>query len=252
MHLIKDKGICIRSTDYSETSQILTFFTYEGGKVSVIAKGARRAKSSFCGPIEICSAGDMVYSIREGDKLGTLTEFNPTFFSTGIRKKLLAVNCSFLAAELLNIFTQEHDPHPELFEESMAFLKRLDEKADNKVPEFLIAFEFAMLTYTGSMPIIDRCANCKRKFDADWKQYYFSISARGFVCRDCEAAFVDKKAITFESASCLNDTRKCENAKNTVLVQAEELLVEYITYVLEKKPKTAQMVLQLMKSISGR
>jgi DNA repair protein RecO (recombination protein O) len=249
MPLIKDKGICIRSTDYSESSQILTFFTCEGGKVSVIAKGARRTKSSFGGAIEICSAGDMVYSIKEGEKLGTLTEFNPTFFSTGIRKKLLAVNCSFFAAELLNLFTQEHDPHPELFDESMTFLKRLDENADNKVPAFLIAFEFAMLTYTGSIPITDRCANCKRTFGEDWKQYYFSISARGLICRDCEAAFVDKKAITLETAVCLNDTQKCENSKSAVLLQAEELLVEYITYVLERKPRTAQMVLQLMKSV---
>ena len=45
--LKKDKGICIRTTDYSESSQILTFFTAQNGKLSVIAKGAKRPKSSF-------------------------------------------------------------------------------------------------------------------------------------------------------------------------------------------------------------
>ncbi|MCE5340742.1 MAG: DNA repair protein RecO [Planctomycetaceae bacterium] len=250
MELIKDKGICIRSTDYSESSQILTFFTYAGGKVSVIAKGTRRTtKTSFSGAIEICSAGDMVYSIRDGDKLGTLTEFNPTFFSTGIRKKLLALNCSFFAAELLNLFTREHDPHPELFEEAMTFLKKLDENPDSKVPMFLMAFQFDLLTYTGSMPTTDMCVNCKRKFNTGSKQYYFSVAGGGFVCRDCESAFADKKLITLETAVCLNNPEKCADVKPAALIQAEELMIEYITYVLEKRPRTVQMILQLIRTI---
>lgn len=249
MELIKDKGICIRSVDYSESSQILTFFTYNGGKVSVIAKGSRRTtKSSFSGTIEICSVGDMVYSIRDGEKLGTLTEFNPTFFSTGIRRKLLALNCGFFAAELLNLFTQDHDRHPELFEQAVMFLKNLDQNPDSRAPAFLISFQFALLTYAGSMPTIDMCVSCKRKFNTGSKQYYFSVSGGGFVCRDCQTAFADKKTLTPEAAMCLNDPEKCTDAKPAAIVQAEELLIEYITYVLEKQPRTAQMVLQLFRA----
>jgi DNA repair protein RecO (recombination protein O) len=250
MELIKDKGICIRSVDYSESSQILTFFTCSGGKVSVIAKGSRRTtKFSFSGTIEICSAGNMVYSIREGEKLGTLTEFEPTFFLTGIRKKLLALNCSFFAAELLNLFTQEHDRHPELFDEAITFLKNLDENPDSKTPAFLVAFQFALLTYAGSMPTVDMCVKCRRKFNANSKQYYFSIAGGGFVCKDCQGTFRDKNLLTPDAAVCLNSPGECFGAKTQALVQAEELLIDYITYVLEKKPRTAQMVLQLFKTI---
>ena len=35
----------------------------------------------------------MVFSLRDGEKLGTLTEFNPTFFGFALRKKLFALNC---------------------------------------------------------------------------------------------------------------------------------------------------------------
>src|SRR4030042_2470103 len=107
--LKKDKGICIRTTDYSETSQILTFFTADTGKLSLIAKGAKRPKSSFGGPVQLLTAGDMVFSVRGGEKLGTLTEFNPTFFSSALRKKLFALNCALFVAELLNLFTKELD-----------------------------------------------------------------------------------------------------------------------------------------------
>lgn len=250
MALLKDKGICIRSTDYSETSQILTFFTSENGKISVIAKGSRRSKSSaFSGPIEICSAGDLVYSIKEGEKLGTLTEYNPTFLLTGIRKKLLSLNICFLAAELLNLFTQEHDPHPELYDEAITFLKKLDESPENQAACNLIIFEFDLLTYTGSLPVTGMCTNCKRKFANDWKQYYFSTSAGGLICRDCEAAFVDKKTISFDTAKCLNSPQSSIDAAKAAIIQTQELLLDYITYVLEKKPRTSQMVLQLLKNL---
>ena len=45
--LTNDHGICIRAVDYSETSQVVTFFARQTGKVPLIAKGAKRQKSSF-------------------------------------------------------------------------------------------------------------------------------------------------------------------------------------------------------------
>ena len=117
--LKKDKGICVRTTDYSESSQILTFFSAQTGKLNVIAKGARRPKSPFGGPIELLSVGDMVFSLKDSEKLGTLTEFNPVFFGSGLRKKILSLNCALFACELLNLFTKELDAHPAVFDEAI-------------------------------------------------------------------------------------------------------------------------------------
>jgi DNA repair protein RecO (recombination protein O) len=247
MTLKKDKGICIRTTDYSESSQILTFFSRDNGKIGVIAKGSRRPKSSFSGTIEICTIGDMVFSLRDNEKLGTLTEFNPTFLGLDIRKKLLALNCAYFVAEMLNLFTKELDPHPALFDEAVLFLQRLQENPPDKILPFLILFEFSLLEETGSQPLCDSCANCKRKFDPSWKQYFFSLSAPGLVCRDCEAAFVDKKIINPECAACLNQPTKVLNAKPAVLGDVGEILIEYITSLLERPPKTAGMILKLLK-----
>ena len=40
--LINDQAVCIRTIDYSETSQVATFFARNTGKLTVIAKGAKR------------------------------------------------------------------------------------------------------------------------------------------------------------------------------------------------------------------
>jgi DNA repair protein RecO (recombination protein O) len=247
MTLKKDKGICIRTTDYSESSQILTFFARDNGKIGVIAKGSRRPKSSFLGAIEICTIGDMVFSLRDKEKLGTLTEFNPTFLGLEIRKKLLALNCAYFAAEMLNLFTKELDPHPALFDESALFLQRLHENPPDKILPYLILFEFSLLEQIGSQPLCDSCANCKRKFDTDWKQYFFSLSAAGLVCRDCEPAFIDKKMITPQCAGCLNQPSKVLTAKPAAIAEVEKILMEYITNLLERPPRTADMILKLLK-----
>lgn len=244
--LIKDKGICLRSTDYSDSSQILTFFTQQTGKVSLIAKGTKKPKSSFGGPIQICGIGDMVFSLKDDEKLGTLTEFNPTFFGTNTRKRLLALNCSLLAAELLNLFTKEHDPHQTVFINAAAFLEKLENCSDDKILHWTTLFEFSILSQTGSEPICDGCSNCKRPLAADWQNFYFSSTANGLLCRDCEGVFMDRKVIAYNIAKYLNSPADITPEKTT-LIQTQNLLLEYITHVLERPLKTTAMVLKLIK-----
>jgi DNA repair protein RecO (recombination protein O) len=246
--LKKDKGICIRTTDYSESSQILTFFTAQNGKLSVIAKGTKKPKSSFSGPIELCTAGDMVFSLRDGEKLGTLTEFNPTFLGFTLRKKLFALNCGFFVCELLNLFTKELDSHPTMFNEAVLFLQKLEDNPDDRILPFLILFEFTLLSETGSNPLCDCCANCKRKFADSWREFFFSSSANGFICRDCESAFIDKKTITTETAKCLNYPQSVLQADKSVLAGVQSLLIEYITHILERPMRTTPMILKLINA----
>ncbi|MBM4027044.1 MAG: DNA repair protein RecO, partial [Planctomycetes bacterium] len=40
--LTKDQAICLRTVDYSETSQVVTLFARQAGKVRAIAKGSKR------------------------------------------------------------------------------------------------------------------------------------------------------------------------------------------------------------------
>ncbi|MCK5226082.1 MAG: DNA repair protein RecO, partial [Planctomycetes bacterium] len=114
--LNKDSAICIRSIDYSETSQIVTFFTRANGKISAIAKGSKRLKSSFDGPIEMFSCGEIIFSESAGGKLATLTEFAQQSTFINLNKNLFALNCSMFAAELLNNLTDDYDSHQELFD----------------------------------------------------------------------------------------------------------------------------------------
>ena len=62
---IKDQVVCLGHRRYSETSQIVTLFGRDSGKIRAIAKGARREKGSFGGGLDVLSSGEAVF-IRPG------------------------------------------------------------------------------------------------------------------------------------------------------------------------------------------
>ena len=79
MPLVHDRCICLRKTEYSETSQILTLFSRRYGVFRAIAKGAhRRTKagaSKFDGGIDFLEVGDAVFTHDPARDLATLTEW---------------------------------------------------------------------------------------------------------------------------------------------------------------------------------
>ena len=166
--LTKDTAICIRAIDYSETSQILTFFTRDTGKIGAIAKGSKRPKSSFGGPFEIFSYGKIVFAESTKDKLSTLTEFEPAFGGAGftaLSANLFKLNCCLFAAELLNKLTHDYDPHPQLFDDFLQFLQNAGESSNNfDTLTLLILFQLSLLKEVGLKPILSHCVNCKIQF----------------------------------------------------------------------------------------
>src|SRR4030042_1963064 len=190
--LTKDIAICIRATDYSETSQIVTLFTRINGKISAIAKGSKRPKSAFDGPIEIFSYGRIVFTDSSREKLATLTEFQQKPGFADLANNIFALNCCLFGAELVNNLTHDYDPHPELFDGFLRFLQNANEKRDTlhasrDTLALLILFQLVLLREIGLMPILNACANCKTQYTTRNTQHeaYFSSSANGLICKDC-------------------------------------------------------------------
>ncbi len=256
--LIKDTAICIRAVDYSETSQIVTFFARAAGKISAIAKGSKRPKSAFDGPIELFSYGKIVFSDSNKEKLATLTEFESAYGGAGftiLSNNLSALNSCLFAAELLNNLTHDHDPHPQLFDDFLQFLENI-QNVNNKhqMLALLILFQLSLLKEVGLRPVLNACANCKTRYkrretrDEGRKtrdEIYFSSSANGLICRDCEASFPDKLRLTQTAANCLSNLKLLAESQEKTLIEIETVLVHHFTEFLGRKPKMAKYILNL-------
>ncbi|OHB55841.1 MAG: DNA repair protein RecO [Planctomycetes bacterium GWF2_50_10] len=242
--LKKGQAICIRSLDYSDTSQILTFFSREHGKFDAIAKGSKRAKSAFGGPIEIFACGEVVFTEAGHGKLSGISEFAnaPRFFS--LRRNLESLNAALFGAELMELLMQDFDPHEELYDFFLQYLERLTETNDTIGSlALLIGFQVEVLKQVGHGPVLEQCVNCKTKITARWPVVYFSNSGPGVICRDCEMAFADKMNIDREAAMALAGQKSLAQLPLDVLQQVERILIGYLTDLLNKPPKMARVFL---------
>ncbi|MCU0913526.1 MAG: DNA repair protein RecO [Planctomycetes bacterium] len=245
--LTKDRAICLRAVDYSETSQVVTLFARQSGKVRAIAKGSKRPKSAFDGPLEPLSFGEIVFSGVHKDTLATLTEFQSQPVRGEVRRNLAALQNALLAAELLDLLTEEYDPHPALFDHVLEFLQDIEEGRagpDRRgLLVRLILFQFALLHEVGLRPTLNACVNCRRPVAVDRRASYFSSTANGLVCRDCEMNFPDKIRLSPKAAHCLVDLGRIAQADQATLDEIEQVLIHHFTHILGHPPKTAAHLL---------
>jgi len=249
--LTKDSAICIRAIDYSETSQIVTFFAKATGKIDAIAKGSKRPKSPFDGPIEVLSHGNVVFVDPAGEKLATLTEFQQQPALINLRNNLFMLYACLFAAELLNNLTHDHDPHPELFDSFLEFLHNASEQhsandQQRDILALLILFQLTLLNEIGLKPILSHCVNCKAKHEIrDTRyEYYFSSTANGLICRDCEPSFPDKIRLTNKASACLISLKQIPDAAEKTLKEIEKVVVNHLTGLLGRTPKMARHILR--------
>lgn len=175
-------GIVLRETETKETDKILTLLTQECGKITVIARGARRKTCKFAACAQLLTysewtlyqRGDWYYA-HEGS---TLELFN------GLRSDLTAMALGFYLAELTESVTVEATPAPELLRHLLNGLYALSTL--HKAPELVKpAFELKLLCLAGYEPLADSCAYC----GAEHPQRPMLDVAQGVVrCQTCGAA----------------------------------------------------------------
>lgn len=156
MALMNDRAICVRTFDYSETSQILWLFTQDHGLMRVIAKGARRmtkaGASSFDGGVDLLDEGSCVFTDRIEKDLNTLTAWKLVDGHQPLRRSQRALYLALYAAEIVGNVFEARDPHPNVFERLAATLKLLETQS---LEEAALALVLDLLDESGYMPSLD-------------------------------------------------------------------------------------------------
>jgi len=152
-------GIVIRLVDYSETSQIAAFLTDRFGKVSAIAKGSKRAKSSTGGALDMLTLNEIVFSASASGGLATLREARTIAQYPGIRATTERYYAALYFAELSDAFTEAAENTAEHFNLLVSALEALSE--GKTAPAILAAFFDAhALKATGLAPNLVQCVRC--------------------------------------------------------------------------------------------
>ncbi len=178
----KSLAIVLRVIEFSETSIIATLFTREFGKISALAKGARRPKSPFEAALDLCALCRIVFLAKSSDSLDLLTEARLERRFRAAQRDLARLYAGFYVVELLNELTDKGDPHPDLFDLADATLLSLDEDGD--VAALVLRFELVALRWLGHLPSLDACSQCGTPIEPNGR-ISLAPTAGGVLCPNC-------------------------------------------------------------------
>ena len=153
--IIRTEAIVLRTMAYRETSQIVTLFTREKGKLAVLAKGARLMKSRFGSSLQPMSYTQVVFYHRPTRGLQTLSESAHVQPFHHISNDLEKISVGLRIVELVYALMQEEDQNPQVFNLLLEVLGRLD-ATDAHAANLLPYFQLRLGTALGFAPHFDR------------------------------------------------------------------------------------------------
>lgn len=170
----------LRRYDFGESSVILVVLTREHGKVRLLAKGAKKNRSSFRGVLQTGSIGDIVFYHRQERGLQLLREFSADETTSVVMEDFEKL-CLFQAGlELIDASVVDRESDVDTFDIVETFKTRLFASPD---PWFIFfTLEVKMLRALGVLPPFDVCARCGSDLAGDGTVH----PASGAVtCRRC-------------------------------------------------------------------
>jgi len=233
-------AVVLRHSDYGEADRLLTLYTRQLGKTRALAKGARKIASRKAGHIEPFT--QVKLQLAKGRDMLLVTQADTVDAYLPVREDLILTGQASYVLELLDRFTYVDDTeNPATYRLLTETLSRL---ASNDDPWIVIRYyEMRLLDYLGFRPQLTQCVNCGRDIKAE--DQFFSFRAGGVICPSCGRGLPQLKPIAMETLKYLrhfqrSNYRDASRAKPStdVLKEAESLMQDYFTYLLERELNT--------------
>jgi DNA repair protein RecO (recombination protein O) len=176
-------AIVLRLVPFSETSLIVTFYTRDLGRISAIAKGARRPKSPFEGGLDILSVCRIVAICKSSDTLELLTEAKLQRRFRAAQKSLVRLYCGYYVAEMLRLWTDDGASSEELYELTLRTIQAIDGDGDALMA--VVRFELSAMRILGNVPATRTCVCCGNEIQLHGARVPFAYELGGVLCHDC-------------------------------------------------------------------
>ena len=181
MKLVKVKGVVIRETAYSDNDKIITLLTDSLGKISCMAKGAKKTNSPILASSQylvysefVLYKGTSFYYINSADVVNTFYD---------LRIDLDKLNVAFELTKILQITTDENQDTSDVLK---LFLNTLYviEKLNKDLELTKSIFKVKLLNLLGFYQPINKCYICGNNMENDDNIYYDYVT-NTYLCNNC-------------------------------------------------------------------
>lgn len=237
----KAEALVLRVIEFSESSSVVTLYTREFGKISGLAKGARRPKGPFESALDLLSRVRLVFLRKSSDALDLLTEAKLERRFRSHPSDLSYLYGAYYVAELLNDMTHDGDPHPELFDLAIDTLEHLS-GGDPAAGISVLRFELSALRMLGHLPSLRECAECGDVV-ATARRTAFGFASGGVLCERCRPGKKHVVSLSNEALDLLETFADASEAWRSRAIDrrhAGEMrgtVSRYVTYLLGHQPR---------------
>lgn len=190
--LVKTKGIVLSEVNFSESDKMLTVLTPDLGKISCVAKGARKMQSSLLASSQVFAFSEMVlYRGRGENYYINSAELIEPFYS--IRTDYERLECAMNCAKFIRRYVQENQMSVYVLKLLLNTIYLLS-VGEKNIELIRNVFELKAVCLLGFKPNFGNCVEC-----GNISVNGFSMKKGGLVCRGCSC--LDKGVINLSDGA---------------------------------------------------
>ncbi|NLJ78102.1 MAG: DNA repair protein RecO [Tissierellia bacterium] len=246
------RGIVTREMRFKETSKILTLYTQDLGRISVMARGAYNPKSDLIANTQIFSHN--AYRLHKGRSFYYINQADVVDSFYSIREDMDRMLYGSYMLELINISTVEEDRNEKLYFLLLKGLRVLSDAKEDFL-KLIISYELKYISFLGYRPSLNTCILCNER---NPKIIGFSIARGGVICSECRGMeshceFMDIglwKAMNSLLYTPLDEVFPIDISEDTMF-KLHTIMVKYILDRIERKQFNSLSILDAIKRNGG-
>jgi DNA repair protein RecO (recombination protein O) len=252
-------ALLLRRIEYGDYDYIITFLSETSGKISVIAKNAKKSIRRFQGSLDLFSEVNIHVSFpkKKKDALPILTSVDLVDPFENIRIDVEKTGYAGYWTEILNFFLEEQKPQKRLYELLLFSLDALNEGLISKQVINLL-FQIRFMSISGFAPDLAKCGICGTLIDetgSAQKKVIFDIQNGRLICDKCTnkatANSIRISKGTLKQLSWINENEITKAGRikfsNLAIIEGEAFLQAFIPFHIGRNFKS----LGFLKRVKG-
>lgn len=210
-------GIVLDSHDHGESDLIITLYCRDTGRVTAIAKGAKRSLRRFVNKLELFSFLHLTLRQRNSRTLALLEEADLHSGFMHLRRDIPSYTAASVIREFTLLATREGEEDERCYTLLLWSLHQLDQASPHL--QVVMLFLLRFYDYIGYRPELRRCRYCGAAAGAG-SAFGFSTALGGLICTTC-AATAGQSGIRLNPGT----IRMMQSCQDTPLAQLHRLKV---------------------------
>lgn len=257
MPIFSTPAIVLRRSPYGDFDLIVTLLSLSGGKITLMAKNARKSRKRFPGVLELFSLIHMEGRMPRRGGMPVLQEAELENPFSGIRGHVMKTAYASFWAELIHLWLEEGKEQTRIYHLFRYCLDGLD-SGIAPIEELSVLFQLRFLSYSGLSPNLSQCQQCHSRLDdVKGNDLFFELAKGGILCQGC---FSNRSSCVHLSKGTLkqllwiqeNDLKTAARLKFSpmALMDGLQFLEKFIVFHIGKEPKSLKFLRNLRSQTS--